>query len=83
MGSPGCTDRLGNEMLQSCATERELRVLVNGRFNVSALAARGDIRVLGHSRPSTAGWAREGIALICTGAASPQVLGTLWGTTIQ
>ncbi|TRZ07504.1 hypothetical protein HGM15179_019602 [Zosterops borbonicus] len=29
-GNPVCTDRLGNEMLETSAVERDLRVLVNG-----------------------------------------------------
>ncbi|KAF4798542.1 hypothetical protein TURU_063034 [Turdus rufiventris] len=33
-GNPGCMDRLGNERLESSATERDLGVLVNDKLNV-------------------------------------------------
>ncbi|KAJ7405738.1 rna-directed dna polymerase from mobile element jockey-like [Willisornis vidua] len=34
-GSPGCSYRLGNELLECSATERVLRVQVNGKLNMS------------------------------------------------
>ncbi|KAJ7410188.1 rna-directed dna polymerase from mobile element jockey-like [Pitangus sulphuratus] len=34
-GIPGCVYRLGNEMLESSAMERDLEVLVNGKLNMS------------------------------------------------
>ncbi|KAJ7425876.1 Arf-GAP with dual PH domain-containing protein 1 [Willisornis vidua] len=34
-GNPGCTDRLGSEMLESTAVERDLQVLVDGKLNMS------------------------------------------------
>ncbi|KAJ7421200.1 hypothetical protein WISP_43811 [Willisornis vidua] len=37
-GNPGCTHRLGNEMLASSAMERDLGVLVDGKLNVAILA---------------------------------------------
>ncbi|KAJ7399311.1 hypothetical protein BTVI_116089 [Pitangus sulphuratus] len=36
-GNPGCTDRPGNEMLESSAAERDLGVLVNRKLNESAV----------------------------------------------
>ncbi|KAJ7411994.1 rna-directed dna polymerase from mobile element jockey-like [Willisornis vidua] len=34
-GNPGCTQRLGNEILESSATERDLEVLVSDKLNMS------------------------------------------------
>ncbi|KAJ7396698.1 hypothetical protein BTVI_142521 [Pitangus sulphuratus] len=34
-GNPGCLYRLRNEMVESSAVERELRILVNGKLNMS------------------------------------------------
>ncbi|KAJ7420334.1 hypothetical protein BTVI_21854 [Pitangus sulphuratus] len=53
-GNPGCVDGLGNEMLESSAMERDLRVLVNGKLNMShcALAARRANCVQGGIRKS-------------------------------
>ncbi|RMC21366.1 hypothetical protein DUI87_02228 [Hirundo rustica rustica] len=53
-GNPGCTDRLGNEMLESSTTERDLGVLVYRKLNMSqhALAARRTSCVLGCIRQS-------------------------------
>ncbi|KAJ7405461.1 hypothetical protein BTVI_69079 [Pitangus sulphuratus] len=33
--NPGCPRRMGNEMLESSATERDLGVLVDGKLNLS------------------------------------------------
>ncbi|KAJ7423066.1 hypothetical protein WISP_35278 [Willisornis vidua] len=62
-GKPGCTYRLGNEMLESSAMERHLDVLVDSKLNV-ALAARRANCVLGDIRHSIASWSREGIVLL-------------------
>ena len=48
--SPGYTYRLGNKRLESSLVERDIRVLVNGKLNMSqqcALAAKRANYVLG------------------------------------
>ncbi|KAJ7424397.1 hypothetical protein BTVI_06567 [Pitangus sulphuratus] len=34
-GNPGCTDRLGNEILESSDVERDLGVVIDGKLNMS------------------------------------------------
>ena len=34
-GNPGCRDRLGNEILESTTTEKDLGILVHGKLNMS------------------------------------------------
>lgn len=69
-GIPGCTDRLGNERLESNAAERDLEILTMAR--VSRVAARRTSYVLGGIRHSTA-QEREGIVPLCTEVASLRV----------
>lgn len=37
-GTPGCTDRLGNEMLENSTAERDLGVLVNDKLDINNVA---------------------------------------------
>ncbi|TRZ23857.1 hypothetical protein HGM15179_003248 [Zosterops borbonicus] len=77
----GCRDRLGNERLDSSAGERDLGILVCGQLNMSQQCpgsqegqpCPGDIR---HSITSQT---REGIVPLCSGVASPRVLGASFG----
>ena len=60
--NPGCTDRLGNERLESSSAERDLGALVDGKLNVShqcALAAKRASCVLGCIKHSVASWSRR------------------------
>lgn len=66
-------DRLGNERLESSAMARELGVLVHGHLDLAAMRANN---VLGGTRSSI-----TCPALLCTGVASPRVLGAVLGTT--
>lgn len=75
--------RLGNERLESSTAERDLGVLVDGKLSMSQQypgSQEGQPCPGGHHR-----WLGKGgdcPALLCTGAASPQVLYAVLGTTI-
>ena len=78
--------RLGNEMLESNAVERDLGVLVDGKLNFNQQCpgsqegqACPGMHQAQHRQPGKGG---DCPALLCTGAASPQVLGAVLGTTI-
>ncbi|KAJ7406741.1 rna-directed dna polymerase from mobile element jockey-like [Pitangus sulphuratus] len=60
-GNPRCTDRLGNEMLESNAMERDLGVLVNNKLCPGVHQAQHRLSVKGD----------DCRALLCTGVASP------------
>ncbi|KAJ7407307.1 rna-directed dna polymerase from mobile element jockey-like [Pitangus sulphuratus] len=71
-GNPGCTYRLGNEMLENSAMERDL---VDGKLNMSQQcpgSQEGQPCPVGHQtkhgQPAEGG---DCPALLCTGAASP------------
>ncbi|KAJ7409236.1 hypothetical protein WISP_116063 [Willisornis vidua] len=73
--NPGCADRLGNEMLESSAMERDLGVLINGKLNMSQQcpgSQEGQSCPGGHQanhrQPIERG---DCPALLCTGVASP------------
>ncbi|KAJ7415323.1 rna-directed dna polymerase from mobile element jockey-like [Willisornis vidua] len=85
-GNPGCTYRLGNEMLESSAVGRDLGVLVDGQMNISQQcpgSQEGQPCSGGHQaqhRQTVEGG--DCPALLCTGAASPWILCAVLGTTI-
>ncbi|TRZ12188.1 hypothetical protein HGM15179_014916 [Zosterops borbonicus] len=58
-----CMDRVGNEMLESSAMERDLGVLVSGKLNTSQQCpgSQEGQECPGGIRPSMASRAREGI----------------------
>lgn len=84
-GNPGCTGRLGNEMLESRTVQRDLGIMVDGKLHIvsTALAARGHIPVLRGTRPSMAIQAREGLShsALLWGGLTSRAGGSL-GTTI-
>ncbi|RMC18588.1 hypothetical protein DUI87_04480 [Hirundo rustica rustica] len=69
LGNSECTDRLGNEVLESRATEKDLGILVTGKSAVpwqlggSAMSWRHQAQ---YRQPG-----KGGIVLLCFGAASP------------
>ncbi|KAJ7421886.1 rna-directed dna polymerase from mobile element jockey-like [Willisornis vidua] len=73
-GNPGSTDRLGNEMLESSATERDLRVLADGKMNMSQQcpgSQEGQPCPGGHqAQHHQQGEGRSCPTLLCTGVAS-------------
>ncbi|KAJ7410051.1 rna-directed dna polymerase from mobile element jockey-like [Pitangus sulphuratus] len=71
--NPGCTSRLENEMLESSATERDLRVLVNGNMSQQCPGSQeGQPCPGGHQAQHCQLVEGEDCpALLCTGAASP------------
>ena len=78
-GNPGYMYRLGDKMLESSPTERDLGVVVDRRLNMSqqcALAARRDNHNLGCIKHSIASWLREVIVLLCS------ALGGLTSSTV-
>uniref|UniRef100_A0A493TR34 Reverse transcriptase domain-containing protein n=1 Tax=Anas platyrhynchos platyrhynchos TaxID=8840 RepID=A0A493TR34_ANAPP len=75
-GNPGYTYRLGNKMLESSPTERDLGVAVDSKLSMSqqcALAARRANRILGCIKHSIASWSREGVVLLCSALARPHL----------
>ncbi|KAJ7409331.1 rna-directed dna polymerase from mobile element jockey-like [Willisornis vidua] len=74
-GNSGCLCRLGNEMLESNAMERDLEVLVSGKLNMSQQcpgSQEGQVCPGGHQaqhRQLVKGG--DYPALLCTGAAQP------------
>ncbi|KAJ7425560.1 rna-directed dna polymerase from mobile element jockey-like [Pitangus sulphuratus] len=74
-GYLGCAHRLGNDMLESSAMERDLGVLVYGKLNLSQQCPGNQERQLcprghqaKHRQPVEGG---DCPALLCTGVASP------------
>ncbi|KAJ7422118.1 rna-directed dna polymerase from mobile element jockey-like [Willisornis vidua] len=67
-GNPGYKYRLGNEMLESSAMERDLGVLFDGKLNVSQQCpgSQEGQPCPGGIRHSITSWAREGIVLLCS-----------------
>lgn len=69
--------RLGDENVESSATERDMKVLVDGKLNMSQqciLAAKKAKHILECMKYSTVSQLREAIIPLCAGAATPQVL---------
>ncbi|KAJ7409721.1 rna-directed dna polymerase from mobile element jockey-like [Willisornis vidua] len=73
-GNPGCACRLGNEMLESSAMERDLGVLVNGRLNMGQQcpgSQEGQPCPGGHqTKHHQMGEEGDCPTLLCTGVAS-------------
>ncbi|KAJ7410403.1 hypothetical protein BTVI_53641 [Pitangus sulphuratus] len=85
-GNPGCTYRLGNEMLENNAAERDLGVVDNGKLNLSQQclgSQEGQPCPGGHQakhRQPVEG--ADCPALLCTGEASPGILCAVLGIAI-
>ena len=74
--NPGCADRLGNEGLESNPMERDLGVLVNGKWNMSqqrALAAKRANHVLGCIKHSVASRSGEMVVPLCSALVRPHL----------
>lgn len=77
--NPGCAYRLGNKILESSSTERDLGVLVHRKLKMSqqcALAAKRASCVLGCIKHSIANQAREVIVPLCSALVRPHL--ELW-----
>ncbi|GAB0202528.1 mitochondrial enolase superfamily member 1 [Grus japonensis] len=75
-GNPGCTHRLGDEMLETSHAERDLGVLVTSKLNMSqqrAQAARKANRILGCIKHGIASRSREGIVPLYTALVRPHL----------
>ncbi|KAJ7410520.1 hypothetical protein WISP_107617 [Willisornis vidua] len=85
-GNPSGSYRLGNEMLDSSAMERDLGVLANGELNMSQQcpgSQESQPRPEGHQAKHPQLVEEEDCpALLCTGAASPWLLCAVLGTMI-
>ena len=71
--------------MESTQEERVMGIRVDSKLNVSqqhALAAKRVTHVLGCIRQGIAHWSREGIVLLCAGAASPPILCAVLDATI-
>ncbi|KAJ7411880.1 RNA-directed DNA polymerase from mobile element jockey-like protein [Willisornis vidua] len=68
--NPGCMYRLGNESLESSATERDLGVLVNVKLNMNQQCpgSQEGNHVLGGIRQSITSRSKEGIVLLSASA---------------
>ena len=75
--NPGYTYGLGNEIQESSPAERVMGVLIDNKLNMNeqhVQAARKANRILRCIKHTIAGWSREMIVLLYTGAASPCVM---------
>ncbi|KAJ7395478.1 rna-directed dna polymerase from mobile element jockey-like [Pitangus sulphuratus] len=72
-GEPGCTYRLGKDMLDSSAMERDLGVLVDGKLTMSQQCPGSQEGMSGGHQEKHRQPVKEGDcpALLCTGVASP------------
>ena len=82
-GEPGCTYELGDERLESSPTERDVRVCVDGKLNMSqqcALAVKRANRVLECIKHSIASRSREVIVPLSTALVQPHLeyYGQFW-----
>lgn len=86
LGNHDCLCRLGRKMLKSSTAERDLGVLVGGKLNMSQQrpgSQEGQPCSGGHqAQHGQLGKGGDCPALLCTGTASPQVLGTVLGTIV-
>ncbi|KAJ7416058.1 rna-directed dna polymerase from mobile element jockey-like [Pitangus sulphuratus] len=74
-GNPGCLCRVGNEMLESSTTERDLGVLIDDKLNMSQQCPGSQEGQLcsGSIRQSIASWSREGIVPLCSAVVWPHL----------
>ncbi|RMC01082.1 hypothetical protein DUI87_22348 [Hirundo rustica rustica] len=77
--SSGCVDRLGKERPESSTAERDLRLLVNGKLNMSQQCPGSQefLCVLGGIKHSMASWAKEGIVPLYSALGQPHL--ECWG----
>ncbi|RMC01111.1 hypothetical protein DUI87_22377 [Hirundo rustica rustica] len=77
--SSGCVDRLGKERPESSTAERDLRLLVNGKLNMSQQCPGSQEFpcVLGGIKHSMASWAKEGIVPLYSALGQPHL--ECWG----
>ena len=81
-GKPGCTDRLGNEGLESSSAGRDLGVLVDSKLNMShqrALAAERANHALGGIEPCIAAGRGRGLSRSapCWGSLTSSAVGSV------
>lgn len=85
MDNPGCMDNLGNERLERSTVEKDLGVLVDGKLNVNQQCPGTQegqpCSGVHQAEHQQAGKGGDCPTVLCTGAASPGVLGAVWGIT--
>ncbi|KAJ7415510.1 hypothetical protein BTVI_37861 [Pitangus sulphuratus] len=74
-GHPGCLHRLGNEILESSAIERDLGVLVDSKLNMNQQCPGSQEGQLcpGGIWQSITSWSREGIVPLCSALVWPHL----------